>query len=58
MQSMQQQRMMPKDTTLQNRFTPEQYEEVCKVVKENMMVDIAMLAQLKPAAINLSLIHI
>lgn len=52
MQSMQQQMMMSKDTTLQSLFTPEQYEEVGKVVKENMMVDIAMLAQLKPAAIN------
>ena len=56
MQSMQQQMMMPKDTTLQNLFTPEQYEEVGKVVKENMMVDIAMLAQLKPAAINQQLV--
>ena len=28
MQSMQQQMMMPKDTTLQSLFTPEQYEEV------------------------------
>ncbi|MGI6793229.1 TraB/GumN family protein [Bacteroides sp. KG68] len=52
MQSMQQQMMMPKDSTLQSLFTPEQYEEVGKVVKENMMVDIAMLAQLKPAAIT------
>lgn len=48
MQSMQQQMMMPKDTTLQSLFTPEQYEEVGKAIKENMMVDIAMLAQLKP----------
>ena len=56
MQSMQQQMMMPKDTTLQSLFTPEQYEEVGKVVKENMMVDIAMLAQLKPAAINQQLV--
>lgn len=52
MQSMQQQMMMPKDSTLQSLFTPEQYEEVGKVVKENMMVDIAMLVQLKPAAIT------
>lgn len=52
MQSMQQQMMMPKDSTLQSLFTPEQYEEVGKVVKENMMADIAMLAQLKPAAIS------
>lgn len=51
MQNMQQQMMMPKDTTLQSLFTPEQYELIGKVIKENMMVDIAMLAQLKPAAI-------
>ena len=56
MQSMQQQMMMPKDTTLQSLFTPEQYEEVGKAIKENMMVDIAMLAQLKPAAINQQLV--
>jgi hypothetical protein len=37
-------------------FTPEQYEEVGKAIKENMMVDIAMLAQLKPAAINQQLV--
>lgn len=52
MQSMQQQMVMPKDTTLQSLFTPEQYELLGKIIKENMMVDIAMLAQLKPAAIT------
>lgn len=52
MQSMQQQMMLPKDTTLQSLFTSEQYEEIGKAVKENMMVDIAMLARLKPAAIS------
>lgn len=52
MQNMQKQMMMPADTTLQSLFTPEQYELVGKVVKENMMADIAMLAQLKPAAIT------
>lgn len=56
MQSMQQQMMMPADTTLQSLFTPEQYEAVGKVIKENMMVDIAMLAQLKPAAITQQLV--
>lgn len=56
MQSMQQQMMLPKDTTLQSLFTPEQYEEVGKVIKENMMVDIAMLARLKPAAISQQLV--
>ena len=44
------------NTTLQSLFTPEQYEEVGKAIKENMMVDIAMLAQLKPAAINQQLV--
>lgn len=44
--------MMPKDSTLQSLFTPEQYEKVGKVIKDNMMVDVAMLGQLKPAAIN------
>ncbi len=34
MQSMQQQMMMPKDTTLQSLFTPEQYEEVGKAIKD------------------------
>lgn len=52
MQSTQQQMVMPKDTTLQSLFTPEQYELLGKIIKENMMVDIAMLAQLKPAAIT------
>lgn len=56
LQSMQQQMMLPKDTTLQSLFTPEQYEELGKVVKENMKVDIAMLAQLKPAAISQQLV--
>lgn len=56
MQNMQQQMILPKDSTLQSLFTPEEYEAVGKVVKENMMVDIAMLAQLKPAAINQQLV--
>lgn len=51
MQTMQQSMMIAGDTTLQALFTPEQYETVGKVVKENMMADIAMLAKLKPAAI-------
>ena len=52
MVSMQQQMMLPKDTTLQSLFTPEQYNQVNQVAKEYMGVDLAMLAQLKPAAIN------
>lgn len=55
-QSVQQQMMMPKDSTLQSLFTPEQYEKVGKVIKDNMMADIAMLGQLKPAAINQQLV--
>lgn len=56
MQSMQQQMIMPQDTTLQSLFTPEQYEELGKVVKEYMMADVAMLAKLKPATINQQLV--
>lgn len=56
MQNMQQQMILPKDSTLQSLFTPEEYEAVGKVVKENMMVDISLLAQLKPAAINQQLV--
>lgn len=52
LQGMQKQMMMPADTALKSLFTPEQYELVGKAVKENMMADIAMLAQLKPAAIS------
>lgn len=52
MQTMQQNIMMPGDTTLQMLFTPEQYELIGKNVKENLMVDIAMLAKTKPAFIN------
>lgn len=56
MQSVQQQMMMPKDSTLKSLLSPEQYELAGKVIKENMMVDIAMLAQLKPAAITQQLV--
>ena len=52
MQVMQQSMMMAGDTTLQKLFIPEQYEVVGKVVKENLMADIAMLGKLKPAAIT------
>ena len=51
-QIMQQSMMMAGDTTIQKLFTPEQYEVVGKVVKENLMADIAMLGKLKPAAIT------
>ena len=51
MQQMQQQMILPADTTLQSLFTPARYEQISKVVKEYMNVDLSMLAQLKPAAI-------
>lgn len=49
--SMQQQMMLPKDTTLQSLFTPEELETVSQAVKEYLQVDIAMLGMLKPAAL-------
>lgn len=52
MNIMQQNMIMTGDTTLQSLFSPAQYEVVGKAVKENLMVDIAMLAKLKPAAIT------
>lgn len=55
-QLMQQAMILPGDTTLQTLFTPEQYEVVGKVIKDNMMVDIAMVDKLKPAAITQQLI--
>lgn len=52
MQVMQKSMMIAGDSTLQTFLTPEQYEVVGKVVKENLMADISMLAKLKPAAIT------
>nr|WP_302830886.1 TraB/GumN family protein [uncultured Bacteroides sp.] len=52
MQEMQKMMMMPADTTLQSLFTPEQYELLGKIVKENLKADISMLAQIKPTFIN------
>lgn len=49
---MQQQTMLPADTTLKSLFTPEEYETVGNAVKEYMKVDIAMLDKIKPAGIN------
>lgn len=48
---MQQQMMLPADTTLKSLFTPEQYETVGRLVKEYMQMDIALLDRLKPAAL-------
>lgn len=58
MQEMQKNMMLPADTTLQSLFTTQQYEQVGKVVKENLMADISMLAQLKPSAIMQQLVVI
>lgn len=58
MQEMQKNMMLPADTTLQSLFTTQQYEQVGKVVKENLMADISMLAQLKPAVIMQQLVVI
>lgn len=52
LQEMQQQMMMPTDTTLQSLFTTEEYNQVNDVVKEIFNVELSMLAQLKPAAIS------
>ena len=48
---MQQQMMLPADTTLKSLFTQEQYETVGRLVKEYMQMDLAMLDRLKPAAL-------
>lgn len=48
---MQQQMMLPADTTLKSLFTPEEYESVGRLVKEYMQVDIALLDRVKPAAL-------
>lgn len=58
MQEMRKNMMLPADTTLQSLFTTQQYEQVGKVVKENLMADISMLAQLKPAVIMQQLVVI
>ena len=52
LQTMQQQMMLPADTTLQSLFGTLEYEAVGKVVKEYMGIDVEMLKVLKPAAIN------
>lgn len=55
MQEAQRMMKMPTDTTLQSLFTSEQYELLGKIVKEYLMTDISMLAQVKPTIINLQL---
>lgn len=48
---MQQQTMLPNDTTLKSLFTPEEFEVVSRTVTEYLQVDIALLDRIKPAAL-------
>ena len=48
---MQQQMMLPADTTLKSLFTPEEFTVVTQAVKEYLQVDIALLDRMKPAAL-------
>lgn len=48
---MQQQTMLPNDTTLKSLFTPEEFEVVSRAVTEYLKVDIALLDRIKPAAL-------
>lgn len=48
---MQQQTMLPNDTTLKSLFTPEEFEVVSCAVTEYLQVDIALLDRIKPAAL-------
>ena len=48
---MQQQMMLPADTTLKSLFTPEEFKVVSQAVQEYMKVDIALLDRMKPAAL-------
>lgn len=48
---MQQQTMLPNDTTLKSLFTPEELEVVSRAVTEYLQVDIALLDRIKPAAL-------
>ena len=49
---MQQQMMLPADTTLKSLFTPEEFKVVSQAVQEYMKVDIALLDRMKPAALS------
>ena len=49
---MQQQMMLPADTTLKSLFSPEEFEVVTQAVKEYLQVDIALLDRMKPAALS------
>lgn len=48
---MQQQMMLPTDTTLKSLFSPEEFKVVSQAVTEYLKVDIALLDRMKPAAI-------
>ena len=48
---MQQQMMLPADTTLRSLFTPEEFEVVARTVTEYLKADIALLDRMKPAAL-------
>ena len=48
---MQQQMMLPADTTLRSLFSPKEFEVVTRAVTEYLKVDIALLDRMKPAAI-------
>ena len=48
---MQQQMMLPADTTLKSLFTPEEFTVVTQAVKDYLQVDIALLDRMKPAAL-------
>ena len=48
---MQQQAMLPADTTLKSLFSPAEFETVTQAVQEYLQVDIALLDRMKPAAL-------
>lgn len=48
---MQQQTMLPADTTLKSLFSPAEFETITQAVQEYLKVDIALLDRMKPAAL-------
>ena len=48
---MQQQAMLPADTTLKSLFSPDEFETITQAVQEYLQVDIALLDRMKPAAL-------
>ncbi|MDR1004154.1 MAG: TraB/GumN family protein [Prevotellaceae bacterium] len=55
LQLMQQSMMLKGDTTLQQLFTPAQYEALGNLVKETIGVDLSMLNKMKPAGVEQTL---